>query len=289
MSVLPSAGAVRNETLNGQPVVRLTLANGDTAVIALHGAQVISWNTLDGGEHLYLSPHAVWDGQAAVRGGVPICFPQFNLRGPLAKHGFARNLPWSLESWLQQEDHVHAVFLLKDDAQTRTWWPHGFEARLVVQLAEGSLRMTLDLHNTGADAWSFTGALHSYLRVDDIEQLRLEGLDGLARWDAVRDLHDVQQGAIHFDGEYDSVFTSSPQRPMILRGLQGGAALGVENSASWGNVVVWNPGAALCAQLKDMPENGYRGMLCVEAACVDKPVTLQPGERWSGRQRLSEI
>ena len=280
---------IRHETFNGQPVVRLSLANGDTAVVALHGAQVISWSTAAQGEHFFLSPRAVWDGQAAVRGGVPICFPQFNQRGPLVKHGFARNLPWVLESAHRNEsgDHAQAIFLLKDDERTRAWWPHGFEARLIVQLAKGSLRMTLDLHNTGSDAFSFTGALHSYLRVNDVAQLSLEGLDGLARWDAVRDLRNVQQGAIRFDGEYDSVFAST-DRPMVLRDLSGGASLIIENSASWGNVVVWNPGAKLCAHLKDMPEDGYRTMLCVEAACVDEPVTLPPGARWSGRQRLSE-
>ncbi len=283
-----ATGAVRHETFNGQPVVRLTLANGDTAVIALHGAQVISWSTAARGEHFFLSPKAVWDGKAAVRGGVPICFPQFNQRGPLVKHGFARNLPWALESCAEEaEDGIQATFLLRDDEQTRAWWPHAFEARMIVQLALGTLRMTLDLRNTGADAWSFTGALHSYLSVHDIETTRLEGLEGLARWDAVRDLHDTQNGAITFDGEYDSVFAPAVQ-PMTLRDASSGFPLHIEHSASWGNVVVWNPGEALCAQLKDMTENAYRGMLCVEAACVDEAVTLAPGAHWQGWQQLSE-
>ncbi|WP_264293989.1 aldose epimerase family protein [Diaphorobacter aerolatus] len=159
MSGTQAVGAdrVRNETLDQQPVVRLSLANGDTVVIALHGAQVLSWSTSSAGEHLFLSPRAVRDGKAAIRGGVPICFPQFNQRGPLAKHGFARNLPWRLESTAQTAGDAEAIFLLQDDARTRDWWPHGFEARLIVQLAPGSLCMTLDLFNSGVDAWSFTG------------------------------------------------------------------------------------------------------------------------------------
>jgi glucose-6-phosphate 1-epimerase len=36
-----------------------------------------------------------------------------------------------------------------------------------------------------------------------------------------------------------------------------------------------------------MPDDGYRRMLCIEAAVIDKPVTLAPGEAWSGRQLLS--
>lgn len=30
-------------------------------------------------------------------------------------------------------------------------------------------------------------------------------------------------------------------------------------------------------------------MLCVEAACVEKPITLRPGEEWKGRQELSTV
>lgn len=62
-----------------------------------------------------------------MRGGVPICFPQFNQRGPLVKHGFTRNLPWALESSEQNADVEQAVFVLRDDEQTRAWWPHGLK------------------------------------------------------------------------------------------------------------------------------------------------------------------
>ena len=279
---------VRKDQLQGQDVVHMSLPSGDSAIVALHGAQVVSWTTGNGAERLFLSPKAHWDGQSAVRGGVPICFPQFNQRGPLVKHGFARNRTWSFVGATDDVDSVTAVFALHDDAETRLAWPHGFEVKLRVLLTPGQLRMTLELENTGSDAWSFTGALHTYLQVPEISQLQLEGLEGLARWDAVRDVHDIQQQAVRFDGEYDSVF-APVQQPMLLRDADSGFALRIENSANWGNVVVWNPGAALCAQLADMPSDGYRHMLCVEAACVDSAVTLQPGERWIGWQQLQDL
>ncbi|WP_353235926.1 D-hexose-6-phosphate mutarotase [Diaphorobacter ruginosibacter] len=287
VSIESCASRVRGETLHGQPVVRLSLPCGDSALVALHGAQVISWHTPSGGEHLFLSDRAVWNGRDAVRGGVPICFPQFNQRGPLAKHGFARNLPWRLLDSVVEVDGVTATLALRDDETTRAWWPHGFDARLVLSLRAGVLRMALELENTGKDSWSFTGALHTYLRVPGIDGMQLDGLSGLARWDAVRDLHGLQRGTVRFDGEYDSVFAPAAA-PLRLRDSAARRSMIIENSAGWGNVVVWNPGAALCAKLEDMPAQGYRHMLCVEAACVDRPVMLEPGQRWSGWQQLTQ-
>jgi glucose-6-phosphate 1-epimerase len=49
---------------------------------------------------------------------------------------------------------------------------------------------------------------------------------------------------------------------------------------------VWNPGAEAAKKLDDMADEEYQKMLCVEAAIVDKPVTLTPGETWSGSQVL---
>ena len=90
-----AAPAATVETVQGQPCIRLSLANGDSALVALQGAQVLSWMA-SGRERLYLSPRAAFDGQTAIRGGIPVCWPQFNQRGPLPKHGFVRNLPWQV-------------------------------------------------------------------------------------------------------------------------------------------------------------------------------------------------
>ena len=41
------------------------------------------------------------------------------------------------------------------------------------------------------------------------------------------------------------------------------------------------------AQMADMPPDGYRQMLCVEAAAVDPPVTLAAGAAWTGIQAIT--
>jgi glucose-6-phosphate 1-epimerase len=62
-------------------------------------------------------------------------------------------------------------------------------------------------------------------------------------------------------------------------------SLTVENQG-FPDVVIWNPWVELCAQLKDMPVDGWKHMLCVEAAAAQHPVNLPAGEEWYGRQTL---
>lgn len=277
---------------HGHPARALALPGGDRCVVALQGAQVLSWTPADGGERLYLSPRAAHDGTTAIRGGIPLCFPQFNQRvlegRTLPKHGFARNVRWAeLGQEAQGEDRI-ALFVLRDDEATRALWPASFDARVAVRLSPGRLAVGFSVRNTGAQSFAFALALHSYLRVADVATARLHGLDGASFWDAVSDLQQpqrrrVQGGALAFRGETDRVYASGGRS---LRLQDGGRPLVLTQSASMPETVVWNPGAALGAQLADLPPEGWREMLCVEAACIDTPVVLPPGHTWQGWQAL---
>lgn len=270
----------------GRPAVRLTAPDGASCTVALHGGHVLSWITPDGIERFYLSPDSAFDGRTAIRGGVPICWPQFNQRGPLAKHGFARNVAWRAED-ADPAAPARIALRLDDDAATRAIWPHGFGLRMEATLGAGSLRIALAVHNTDDAPWSFTGALHSYLRVDDIAQVRLQGLQGAKRWDSVRDVRSVETSdALVFDTEFDSVY-AAPAAPLRL--VQPSGTLEIAHSASCTETVVWNPGEALAAKLADLPDDGYRHMLCVEASAIDTPVQLAPGDSWQGWQQLTVL
>ncbi len=269
----------------GLPCVEARLPGGDSVRVALQGAQVLSW-VAQGRERLHLSPRAQLDGHSAIRGGVPLCFPQFNERGPLPKHGFARNFTWSLIAAGQPSADGASVtleFALQDDAATRAIWPHGFELRFTVRLRPGGLQLALAVTNTGAQPLSFTGALHTYLAVEAIEQARLAGLGGQPEWDAVRDVHGTCAETIAPSGEFDRVYEAAVT-PLLLS--DGASRLQIMQSTSLADTVVWNPGAARCSQLADMPPDGYRQMLCVEAANVWAPTGVAPGARWQGWQEL---
>jgi glucose-6-phosphate 1-epimerase len=273
----------RETTFAGLPAVELALPQGDTLRVMLHGAQVLSWVS-GGQERLYLSPKSTMDGQAAIRGGVPVCFPQFNQRGPLAerlpKHGFARNMTWQADAPELGAEHARLTLRLKDNFQTRAWWPQAFALALHIDLSPGVLQLTLDVHNTDDQPLDFSGALHTYLAVPDVTQAELQGLGGQPEWDSLTDTHAPAADTIRFASEFDCVYEAGPQ-PMTLNDT-----LLISQSPSWANTVVWNPAQDLCKRLADMPEDGWKHMLCVEAAQVYEPITLPAGERWAGWQRL---
>lgn len=273
--------ALRHESFRGQPSIVLVLPQGDSLRVLLHGAHVVSW-VAGGRERLYLSPTSAFDGHSAIRGGVPVCFPQFNLRGPLPKHGFVRNLAWELEQQTLDAQQGSLVLRLTDGPATRTFWPQAFEARLVLDLSPGALQLTLDVRNTDVQPLAFTGALHTYFAVDDIAQVRLEGLQGRPEWDAVADRHAMGSSPLHFDAEFDRVYEAAAQ-PLLLR--EASHALTIAQSPSWAQTVVWNPGRDKV--LPDLPAGGHARMLCVEAAQVMAPVQVAPGAGWQGWQRLT--
>lgn len=271
----------------GLPAITLKLTQGDSVLVCLQGAQLLSWIS-KGQERLFLSPKAAHDGKAAIRGGIPVCFPQFNQRGPLVKHGFARVSRWQADAaqpW--GEDGVQIRLRLMDSEDSRAVWPHAFEAQLTVQLKPDTLRVELAVHNRGAQALAFTAALHSYLRVPQVEQASLHGLQDLTYWDAAAaeaDTHIMQQGAVRFGAETDRVY---PRAESALQLQAAGQPwLQIAQDAAWSETVVWNPGPALCATLKGMDADSWQQMLCVEAATIDAPVIVPPGQQWQAAQTL---
>jgi glucose-6-phosphate 1-epimerase len=273
----------RQSEFNGQPAVLLEAPDGARAIVLLQGAQLVSWTPAGGEEQLYLSPTSRYGEGHAVRGGVPVIFPQFSTRGTLPRHGLVRAREWALEEALVRGRHAQAVLKFAADAETRKHWPHDFELELTVSVGGRQVDIELAATNTGDTPFEFTAALHTYLRTADVLKVQLEGLQGARYEDSLtgqwqQQWGDVMTVATEVDRIYRDVTGTLTLREM-------GRRLSIDASG-FPDVVVWNPGADKCAQLADMPADDWRNMLCVEAALINEPVTLPPGEEWSGMQTL---
>lgn len=275
------------DLLDGLPGIRLEGHAAGQAFIAAQGAQVLSWRPVDGRERLYLSAttgglrHGAAQA-AAIRGGMPVCLPQFSDRGPLIKHGFARNLPWTLA----ERSANTLVLTLRDDPASLAQWPHPFLATLSVIQEPDSLEVRLSIANTGAQPFAFSTALHTYLRVDDILNTRLLGLQNVSYQDATDHcvVKTQQEAQLAIPGEVDRVYMAPPASLQLVE--PGHAPLRISQQG-FSDTVVWNPGPDKARSLPDMPDQDWRHMLCVEAACAAAPVTLAAGATWQGSQRLS--
>lgn len=52
---------------------------------------------------------------------------------------------------------------------------------------------------------------------------------------------------------------------------------------------VWNPWEKKSKSMVDFGDEEYKQMLCVDGAVIEKPVSLKPGEEWTGRLQLSVV
>ncbi|KAB5573499.1 hypothetical protein DKX38_000693 [Salix brachista] len=282
---------------NGVDQVVLRSRRGASARVSLYGGQVLSWRTDQDEELLFTSSKETFKPPNPVRGGIPICFPQFGNRGSLEQHGFARKKIWVIDQnpppFLQHNDSndkVYTDLLLKPTEEDLKIWPHSFEFRLRVCLTvEGNLTMISRIRNINCKPFSFSIAFHTYFSISDISEVRVEGLETLDYLDNLcqRERFTEQGDALTFESEVDRVYLSSSDVIAVFDHEQKRTfAIRKEGLP---DAVVWNPWEKKSKSMVDFGDEEYRRMLCVDGAAIEKQITLKPGEEWTGRLELSVV
>ena len=267
----------------GMPRLMISTALAE-AEIYVHGAHVAKFAPHAGAGNgkplLFLSKRAVFNESKPIRGGVPICFPWFGPRAndPSAPaHGFARTKAWTPESIaVNGSGEVTATFAMSADEQTRQFWPYDFTARYTVTVGE-HLYLSLNVTNTGAAAFGFEEALHSYLLVGDVHSVVVHGLEGTTYLDKMKEGQQViQADAIHFVGETDRVYLNTHSTCRVDDPANDRVIV-VEKSGSR-STVVWNPWIEKSRGFSDFGDDEWPGMVCIETCNVgENAVSLSPG------------
>ncbi len=249
------------------------------ATITLHGAHVLSYQ-VDGEQPiLWLSPSAVFQEDKAIRGGIPICWPWFANHPSDAKkpaHGFARTALWRV---LNTEHTPNAEIIrlgLEASEETRVMWPHDFKLIYEVTLSD-MLTAKLTIHNPSTEAFSFTGALHSYFGASHISRVQVTGLEDVTYTDSIDECQKRQQeGPIKFTQEVDRIYVDTEDTCLIHdRAWDRTVRVAKEGSKS---TVVWNPWVDKSKRMTDFGDSEYNEMLCVETAnAASDEITLPPG------------
>ncbi|MFY9903835.1 MAG: D-hexose-6-phosphate mutarotase [Terriglobales bacterium] len=245
----------------------------------LHGAHVTSWKPASNDEVLFISTNSRWEEGHAIRGGIPICFPWFRgkLDDPQAPaHGFVRTRLWQVESIIEDENGVAVTIFTQSDEHTRKWWPGEF--RLVHRVTFGAeLRLELVCTNTGITPFRFEEALHTYNRIANLQDARLQGLDSVSYLDNTESNKEkTQRGDVIIASPTDSAYCNTQNEVDLLDpNKKRRIRLRKEHSLS---TVVWNPWSDGAARLPDLGDGEWRQFLCVEASNIlDAAVNLAPG------------
>jgi glucose-6-phosphate 1-epimerase len=273
----------------GFPVVRVTSAAA-YAEVCLYGAQVLSWRPAGQEEVLFLSQQSHFESGKAIRGGIPVCFPWFRAKADNPKapsHGFVRTREWRLDSLRADDDgSVTLVCVTTSDDSTRALWPHDFLIAYRIRIA-GTLRLELSVMNRGVNPLRFEEALHTYVRVGDIHQARVRGLDAVTYLDNTDGNKSRRQdGSLALAGPTDNAYidTEAPAEildPVLHRRLR------TEKLRS-STTIVWNPWQQGAAALSDLGNDEWQQMLCVEAGNIlSSAVSLAPGEEHTMRSTIS--
>eukprot|EP00472_Partenskyella_glossopodia_P005346 CAMPEP_0197519018 /NCGR_PEP_ID=MMETSP1318-20131121/4270_1 /TAXON_ID=552666 /ORGANISM="Partenskyella glossopodia, Strain RCC365" /LENGTH=306 /DNA_ID=CAMNT_0043069765 /DNA_START=143 /DNA_END=1063 /DNA_ORIENTATION=+ len=289
--------------------VRLTVedAKGSKsyADVALFGAHVLKFVQVGADNKelplLWVSKNAKLDGSRAIRGGIPVIFPQFSGLGSMKAHGFARTSMWEVHGISSDlsTPAITATFRLTENKLSNEMWGEDkkFIFDYIVTLAgatEGkssSLKIETKITNQGQAPIGFHCALHTYFPISDISKAAVtaapsESLSGLDYIDQLKDAKTraekvVKQTSdeILFDKETDRIYLNVPK---VMQVVDKKSGIAIVQESDFTDAVVWNPWIEKSKRMaaKDFGEEEYKEMLCVEAAEVGKAgdaVTLKPG------------
>lgn len=166
---------------HGPVILSDDTADSQVTIAPARGAIVTSFS-VGGRELLYFDQATFDDPTKNIRGGIPVLFPS---PGKLAndqwrddegrvhamkQHGFARNLPWMVEA----VGPANASFLLMSDEATLAQYPAHFNAIFHVALEGATLRLGMQIHNTGDTPMHFGLGYHPYFRVADKRGVRID-------------------------------------------------------------------------------------------------------------------
>lgn len=258
--------------------VSLTNAKGDSVTVYPFGACVTSY-VKDGVDVLMVRPDAKLDGSKPISGGIPHCFPQFG-PGAIQQHGFARNVDWDV---LDQSESKLVLQLTEND-YTMSMWPYAFKATYTVTLGDDAMQTELNVTNTGDKAFDFTAALHSYWSISGVDNIKItsdafKGASFLDKTASPPSETKEKRSELTIKKETDSVY-SGVSGDVLLVDKKRAKPLVIANKAGWSDTVIWNPYGD--------EGMGYDQFVCVESAQASAPVSLGPGESWTGAMDVGD-
>lgn len=254
-------------------------ASGASCTIHDFGATVISFQTQSGKECLFVSRDAKKDGSKAIRGGIPLVFPQFGQPDKsMPQHGFLRNNFWTVDESSAFDDAASAgisySLALKDVKNSRggVWdesTAYDCECVYSIKISGEKMTTTLQIKNTGGESFSFQTLQHTYFKVEggaaqDPTQCYVKGLEGYSVSDKISNQEYVcGEEPITIPDNVDRVYDPPKGKDTVVVsiGVGNGKTIKLTASGTLGDsvfpasCVVWNPYKEKAAAMSDFGDD----------------------------------
>merc|ERR1719277_1193042 len=255
----------------------LKSSTGATAEIFTFGATVTSFKAPS--EVLFVRPDAKFDGSKPISGGLPFCWPQFG-PGEIQQHGFARNCDWTVAKTTGGAS-PSVTFELAPSDYTKNMWKYDFKNMYTVTVDGNTLKTTFEVMNTGSEAFTFTGALHSYFSVGDIDQTAVQGgFKGATIFDRMLDpptRTTEDRDEVTISKETDRCY-EDVSGVVKIADKANSRTIVIGNEGGYKDTCVWSP--------YGNEAMGAKKFVCVESGNVKDGVTVAPGATWVGGMTL---
>ena len=267
-------------TINDLDVITIAHPLFD-AEVTYQGAQLFKFSAKNAFS-LFCSDKALFKKGKAIRGGIPLCWPWFGPKEGSISHGFARIAQWELITIQEDALHVELVWKLHANEETKKYWPYLFELTLTQTLSH-SIDISLHVDNIDTKSFEITEAFHTYFAVDNLENLHVKSLENHNYYNQLTCRDEIEKSIV-FDKEIDRIYQHTFST-IVIDNNNKDITLSQENCNS---VILWNPYIEKAISLKDMRDDEYKQMLCIESANVkEESIIVKEGERHSIKLRIS--
>jgi glucose-6-phosphate 1-epimerase len=266
----------------GLTIAKIQNSNG-SAVISLYGAHVQSFQPKGGKEVFWMSSQSDFEVGKPIRGGIPVCFPWFGphaTNSQLPQHGIARLRNWEVtKTTALANGNTELILSLTSNDETLAMWSYSFTAEMKI-IAGKTFEASLSFTNTGNEAFTCSAALHSYYNVSDSAKIGIAGLSGHNYYAGfAKEANNVQSDALLKIAQEENRRYIKHTSDCTIEDSGFSRKLKIGKKGS--NItVVWNPWEINSKNIGDIPDDGFKYFVCVEAVnYYDDVVTLKPGEK----------
>jgi len=245
-------------------------------IVPERGGLITQWRS-EGKDLLYFDLDRFLDEDKSVRGGIPILFPicgdlseSYLIGGNkhcLKQHGFARDLPWSIDLL---EDKLGIRLKLVDTKDSLSCFPFFFTLLMDVSLKEKTLHISVKICNQSRDCMPFSFGLHPYFQVSNLQKIKIDGLPKKC----------IDQTNMKVTNSSDQIrildkgvdFVSYPSRLVKLYDFQSRNVIELTHQDPMDTTVIWTdpPRKMVCLEPWTSPRNSL--------VTGDRKLEIQPEE-----------